>query len=266
MNLHLVIVSIVEGLTEFIPVSSTAHIIIFSKIFNIDTTSEYIKFYSLFIQSGALLAGIVLFSKKIFSDKRMLTNIILSFIPTSVIGFLLYKLFKSLLAGNMVLIVTTLIVGGAVLIFLEKFFLKRIADTSGLADIKDVGRDSITSRDAVIIGIAQALAIVPGVSRSGATIAAGIFMGIKKSVIIEYTFILAIPTIAAAVAFDTYKSFDVIYSLNSYNELVIGFLVSFASAFILLNFFKNRLGRISLTMFGWYRIIVAVLIFLIFVY
>lgn len=265
MNLYLLIVSIVEGLTEFIPVSSTAHIIIFSKLFNIDTTSEYIKFYSLFIQSGALLAGIILFSKRVITDRKMVVNVIASFIPTSILGFVLYKLFKSLLAGNMVLIISTLAIGGLILIFIEKLFLKKRALAQGLSSINEVGRGEITIKEAFIIGLAQSVAIIPGVSRSGATIVAGIFMGIKKSVVIEYTFILAIPTIAAAVMYDVYKTREVIYSLNSYSELALGFIVSFVSAFVLLKIFKKHLGSISLTMFGWYRIVIAVLIFVIFV-
>ena len=260
MNFHLIIVSIVEGITEFIPVSSTAHIILFSKILSIDTADQYIKFYSLFIQAGALLAGVILFSKKIFSDKKIFINICASFIPTAVVGLLLYKLFKALLEGNMTLIAVVLAVGGLVLIYLEKIFMKNMAVSQGLLDINEVGRSEITIKDAVIIGLAQAAAIVPGVSRSGATIVAGLLRGIKKAVIVEYTFILAIPTIAAAVLYDLYKSREVISSLSSYSELVIGFVVAFVTAFIVLLLFKNRLGKISLTMFGWYRIVVAIII------
>jgi undecaprenyl-diphosphatase len=264
MNLDLIIVSIVEGITEFIPVSSTAHIILFSKIFSIDTTDQYIKFYSLFIQAGALLAGIVLFYKKIFTDKKIIINICASFIPTAIIGFVLYKLFKSLLDGNMVLIAIVLILGGCVLIYLEKLYMKKSMLSHGLTDLNEVGRDEITIKEAVVIGLAQATAIIPGVSRSGATIVAGILMGIKKSVIVEYTFILAIPTIAVATLYDLYKSRDLIYSLNSYNELFVGFVVSFLSAFVVLFIFKKSLRRISLSMFGWYRIVIAIIILIYF--
>jgi len=265
MNLDLIIVSIVEGITEFIPVSSTAHIILFSKILSIDTTSQYIKFYSLFIQAGALLAGILLFSKRIFTDKKVFRNVCISFVPTAVLGFLLYKMFKILLEGNMILISIVLILGGVILIYLEKVFLKKRSVTQGVTDINEIGRTEIGDKDAFYIGLAQAIAIVPGVSRSGATIATGIFMGIKKSVIVEYTFILAIPTIAAAVLYDVYKSREVLYAINNYNDLIAGFIVSFASAFVVLYLFKRMISRISLTMFGWYRIILAIIILFIFI-
>lgn len=254
MNLHLFFVSLVEGITEFLPVSSTAHIIVASKLFGIDTVDSYIKFYMLFIQMGALLAGIILFSKKVLTDKKIFINVCISFIPTAIIGFVLYKLFKTLLEGNMALIALMLLTGGIVFIYLEKVFVKKIVE-----------KDEISKRDAFIIGVAQALAIVPGVSRSGITIIAGMFSGIKKSVIIEYSFLLALPTVGAAVLYDAYKSRDLLSQITSYSELFYGFAASFVTAFIVLYFLKKYLGRISLTGFGWYRIALAIIIFFVFV-
>ena len=249
MNTYLIIVSLIEGITEFLPISSTAHLILFSKFSGVDLTDAYVKFYLLFIQLGALLAGVILFSKKIFTDKDMFTNIVISFIPSAVFGFIFYKLFKKLLEGNLYLLVSMLILGGILFIYLEKVFVKNIVE-----------RDMMTKSDAILVGLAQAVAIIPGVSRSGATIIAGMFRGIKKAVIVEYTFILALPTLGAAVVYDAYKNREMLSSITTYQELIFGFVLAFVVAFITLSLLKKYLPRISLTAFGWYRIVLGVFV------
>ncbi len=251
MNIYLAAISLLEGITEFLPISSTAHLILFSKFSGIDLSDAYIKFYLLFIQFGALLAGIILFSKKIFTDKKMFTNIVISFIPAAGVGFVFYKLFKKLLEGNIILLASMLILGGLIFIYLEKVFVKNIVE-----------RDVMTKKDALIVGLAQAVAIIPGVSRSGATIIAGMFGGIKKAIIVEYTFILALPTLGAAVLYDTYKSRVMLASITSYQELVFGFLLAFVAGFLTLSILKKYLPQISLTVFGWYRIVLGVFVLL----
>jgi undecaprenyl-diphosphatase len=254
MNIYLILISILEGFTEFLPISSTAHLIIFSKLFAIDLTSDYIKFYLLFIQLGALLAGASLFARKIFTDKKLFTNIIVSFIPSAVLGFIFYKMFKKLLEGNILLMSIMLIIGGLMFIYIEKVFLKKDKNIRKQ-------KDTLTIKDAFIVGLAQAVAIIPGVSRSGATIIAGVFRNIKKSVIIEYTFILALPTLGAAVLYDAYKSKEIFSMIYNYNELIIGFVLAFVSGYVTLFILRKYLTRISLTFFGWYRIVLAVIIF-----
>lgn len=251
MNIHLALVSLLEGITEFLPISSTAHLILFSKFSGLDLSDAYIKFYLLFIQFGALLAGIILFSKKLFTNKELFTNIVISFIPSAILGFIFYKLFKHLLEGNIPLLVAMLVLGGVVFIYLEKIYTKKVVE-----------RDVMTKKDALIVGLAQAVAIIPGVSRSGATIIAGMFGGIKKAVIIEYTFILALPTLGAAVLYDAYKSRDTLSAIVSYQELMFGFVIAFVSGFITLSLLKKYLPRISLTAFGWYRIVLGVFVLL----
>ena len=255
MNIHLLLISILEGLTEFLPISSTAHLIIFSKFTQVDLTDMYIKFYLLFIQLGALLAGASLFAKKIFTDKKLFTNIIVSFIPSAVVGFIFYKMFKHLLEGNILLMAIMLILGGIIFIYIEKVFLKKV-------DIVQKQKDTLTTKDAFIVGLAQAVAIIPGVSRSGATIIAGVFRNIKKSVIIEYTFILALPTLGAAVLYDAYKSREIFSMLYNYNEMIVGFVLAFISGYITLFVLRKYLTRISLSFFGWYRIVLAIVILL----
>lgn len=261
MDAYLIALSILEGLTEFLPISSTAHLIIASKLFAADLTDAYIKFYLLFIQLGALGAGVFIFAKRILTDKKLFINICVSFVPTAAIGFVLYKLFKKLLEGDMLVLALALGIGGIIFIYLEKVFMHK----GGVKDLQDFGKSEMTKMDAFIVGIAQAVAIIPGVSRSGATIVAGILRGIKKDVIIEYTFILALPTLGTAVLYDAYKSREMLGSVNSYGDLFIGFAVAFVVAGITLFLLKKYLSRISLTFFGWYRIVLAFAVLLFFV-
>jgi undecaprenyl-diphosphatase len=261
MDTHLIALSVLEGLTEFLPISSTAHLIIAAKLWAVDLTDAYVKFYLLFIQLGALLAGVFLFAQKILTDRNLFINICISFIPSAVVGFLAYKMFKYLLEGNMLLLASMLFIGGVIFIYLEKVFMKR----GGIEDVRDFGKREITKTDAFIVGLAQAVAIIPGVSRSGATIVAGILRGIKREVIFEYTFILALPTLGAAVLYDAYKSRAMLSDINSYQDLIIGFMMALVVASITLYILKKYLPIISLTFFGWYRIILALLVLLIFV-
>lgn len=249
--MDLILISILEGVTEFLPISSTAHLIILSKILSIDLTLPYVKFYLLAIQMGALLAGVFLFSKIILSDKKIISNIAISFIPSAIIGFILYKTFKVLLEGNIPLLALMLLLGGVVFIYLEKYVIK---------DVESFGKSDMTKTDAFIVGLAQAIAIIPGVSRSGATIVAGILRGIKKEVIIEYTFLLALPTLGTAVAYDTYKSLNLLSGLENFSGLFIGVFISFATALATLYFLKKHLKTISLSAFGVYRIIISLII------
>ncbi len=255
MDLHLLLISVLEGVTEFLPVSSTAHLLIFSKLLRVDLTDSYIKFYLLVIQLGALLAGVFFFAKKILTDRKLLINICVSFIPSAIIGFALYKAFKKLLEGNFLLLSIMLFIGGVLFIYLEKVFMKKNS-------IDEIGKNELDIMDAVIVGTAQALAIIPGVSRSGATIIAGIFRGIKKPVIIEYTFILALPTLGSAVLYDAYKSRELFSLINSYSEILLGVFVAFLTAVATLYLMKKWLPRISLTGFGVYRIALSILVFL----
>lgn len=261
MNIDLFLVSIIEGLTEFLPISSTAHLIIVSKLSSLDLTDAYVKFYLLFIQLGALGASIVLFAKKICSDKNLFINICISFLPSAAVGFVFYKLFKKLLEGNMLILALALGLGGVIFIYLEKIFMRR----NGVRDLRDFGKSHITKTDAFIIGLAQAVAIIPGVSRSGITIIAGILRGIKKEVIIEYTFLLALPTLGAAVLYDAYKSRAMLGTIHSYSEVLLGFLLSFVVSVITLYLLKKYLSKLSLTYFGWYRILLALAVFIYFV-
>lgn len=258
MNLHLLLLAIIEGATEFLPVSSTAHLIIASHLLTIDLTSEYIKFYLLFIQFGALLAGTIMYFGKIVTNRQLFINLFLSFLPSAVVGFAFYKLFKHLLEGNFALMSFMLFIGGVIFMYLEKFYIPKLQLTVG------EGRDELTTSEALCVGLAQAVAIVPGVSRSGATIVVGVLLGIKKSAILEYTFMLALPTLGAAVIYDAYKS-RAFLLWSSIGELFIGASVALVSAMLTLWLVRRYLPRLSLWWFGIYRLALAALI-IIFLY
>lgn len=256
MNPDFIFISLLEGLTEFLPISSTAHLIIASKFLSVNLADPYIKFYLLIIQFGALLAGLFFFAKKILTDKDLFINVLISFLPSAAIGFVLYKTFKKLLEGNVPILAAALLLGGIILVYLERVFMRK----GGLNNSEDFGRSGMSKMDAFVVGLAQAAAIVPGVSRSGATIVAGILRGVKKSVIIEYTFILALPTLGAAVLYDAYKSREMLSNINSYGELIFGCLIAFLAAAVTLYFMKKYLLKISLAGFGWYRIILSLVV------
>lgn len=256
MNLDLLLISVIEGVTEFLPISSTGHLILASKVLEINLAAPYIKFYLLVIQFGALLAGLLFFTQKILTNKKLFLNIIISFLPSAALGFAFYKAFKHLLEGNILLLAAMLLVGGIIFIWLEKVFMRR----GGLVNLEEFGKQDISKTDALVVGLAQAVAIVPGVSRSGATIIAGILRGIKKSVIIEYTFLLALPTLGAAVLYDAYQSRTMLSSLVSYNELITGCVVALIAATVTLYFLRKYLRKLSLTVFGWYRIALAIMV------
>ncbi|MBM3261506.1 undecaprenyl-diphosphate phosphatase [Candidatus Kaiserbacteria bacterium] len=259
MSFSYFILAILEGLTEYLPISSTAHLILAGKILAVDLADPYVKFYLLFIQLGALCAGVALFAKRILTDRSMIANLIASFIPTAILGYAFYSSFKHLLEGNFLLMAIVLALGGVMFIYLEKSLISRRA-TAGSA-----GKNALSVKDAVIVGITQALAIVPGVSRSGITIVTGILLGISKAAIVEYTFLLALPTLGAAVVYDAYKSRDALLALSSYSDLIAGFAVAAVVGFVTLWFLRKYLPRMSLAHFGWYRIALAAIIVSIFV-
>lgn len=266
-----IIMGIVEGFTEFLPISSTAHLILTGKILAIDA-AEFLKTYSISIQLGAILAVTLLYWKKILSSKDLILKIATAFIPTSIFGLALYKLVKNYLMESLSLIAATLFVGGVFLIIFEKLYQKKNKEKME-KDIKKEEEnrlektEELTYKQAFIIGVSQTIAMVPGVSRSAATIVSGLWLGLKRKTIVEFSFLLAIPTMAAATFLDLYKSQDVILSLSSHDILVwvVGFLLSFVTALIGVKFLLRFIQKNNFVSFGWYRIVVglAIALFLI---
>lgn len=240
---------IIEGFTEFLPISSTAHLLIGSRLLGLDLGDEFLKTFIIAIQLGAILAVATFFIKKVYGNRALLRPILAAFIPTAIFGFVFYKLIKGYLLENIWIPVIALFLGGIVLILFDRYFKNktpRIMETS-----------SITLRDAAIIGCSQALAIIPGVSRSGATIVAGLLLGIEKTVIVEFSFLLALPTMLAAVGYDVLKNIETVSTFQNFPLLAVGFLTAFLSALLAMRFLIQFVKDHSFTMFGVYRIIFA---------
>ncbi len=244
------ILGLVEGITEFLPISSTAHLIISSKLLNIPQT-EFQKFFEVFIQSGAILAVVFIYWKIIIKNKSLLINIILSFIPTAVVGLLLHKVIKGVFFESFTLIAASLFVIGLFFIIFEYLLKKKIVKT----DKKII---QMTIVQALLIGVGQSLAVVPGVSRAGAVILTMMILGFNREESALYSFVLAVPTLLAASLLDFIKTDpQLIFTGNNPLFLFIGLITSFFSALIAIKWFVSFLQKNSLSGFGVYRIVLA---------
>lgn len=245
-----VIFGIVEGITEFLPISSTAHLD-FTRFFLSLPSTEFIKSFEIAIQLGAILAVVFLYWNKI--SRKYIKNILIAFIPTGIIGFLLYKIIKSFLIGNTLLASMMLIVGGIVIIFFEKKF-----------HFKDNQKDDIEEfsiKELIILGLTQALAVVPGVSRSGAVIIAGRSINLSARSIAEFSFLLAVPTMLTATSYDLLKN-GFVFSADNWVSLSIGFTVSFVVALFVVKWLIGYVKKHSFEIFGWYRILIGIIMIL----
>ncbi len=244
------ILGIVEGLTEFLPVSSTGHLVLTSTLLSIPTT-EFLKSFEIAIQLGAMCAVVALYFKSFF-DIEIVKRIIVAFLPTAVVGFTVYPFIKSVLLGNPLVVVISLAVGGALLILFELLHRER---EDAAVSVRD-----FSYMQSALIGVAQAVAVIPGVSRSAATILGGLSLGISRATIVEFSFLLAVPTIGAATALDLLKSYS-LFTPADIGPLFLGFVVSFAVAFLSIRFLLAFVRNRSFIIFGVYRIVVAALFF-----
>ncbi|MFA5770230.1 MAG: undecaprenyl-diphosphate phosphatase [Patescibacteria group bacterium] len=252
MNLlNALILGLVEGITEFLPISSTAHLIISSKLLNIPAT-EFQKFFEVFIQSGAILAVVFIYWKTILKNRTLMINVILSFIPTAVVGLLLHKVIKNVFFESFTLIATSLFIIGLFFIVFEFLLKKKIVK----ADKKII---QMTIIQALLIGVGQSFAVVPGVSRAGAVILTMMIMGFNRKESALYSFVLAVPTLLAASAFDFLKTDpQLIFTGSNPLFLLMGLITSFFSALIAIKWFIKFLQKNSLSYFGVYRIGLAI--------
>lgn len=249
---HGLILGIVEGIAEFLPISSTGHLILASDIFKIPQT-EFVKSFEIIIQLGAILAVVFLYFKRVISNKEIWTRIISAFIPTAVIGFILYKFIKHYLLGNTYVTLYSLLIGGIALILLELIYKEK---EHHLDKIEDV-----SLRTSFLIGLFQGISVIPGVSRSAATIIGGLFLGLKRKTAAEFSFLLAIPTMIAASSLDLVKT-DFKFSSSELTVLLIGFITSFMVAVFAIKFLLNYIQKHNFIPFGVYRIIAAILFWL----
>jgi len=255
MNIiNAIILGIVEGVTEFLPISSTAHLIITSKLLNI-FQSDFVKFFEVFIQSGAILAVLVLYFQYILKNKNVIRNIIFSFIPTAVIGFGLYKIIKGIFFESFVFISLALFGVGLIFIIIEVLIKKKII-------IQKKSLKHIDDKTAFIIGLIQSIAVIPGVSRSGIVMVGMMALGYKREEAAVYSFLLAVPTIGAASLLDLFKMKSMLFSsLNLLPILIVGFVTSFFIAYVVMKWFIGYLQKNTLISFGIYRIILGILLF-----
>lgn len=252
---HAIILGLVEGVTEFLPISSTGHMVVASSLLGIGENS-FVKSFEIIIQLGAIAAAIVFYAKRLLVDRELMQKVIFAFIPTATIGYLFYKILKEYLLGNVLIVLVSLFIGGIILIAVEVYL------RNTRAALIETDKE-ISYMDALTIGCVQALAIIPGVSRSGATIVGGLLLGISREKIVEFSFMLAIPTMLAASALDILKNYQIILAGNL-TTLSIGFITAFISALVVIRLFIAFISRFSFVWFGVYRIILAMVIYLFF--
>lgn len=245
-----VILGFVEGVTEFLPISSTGHLILTGHLLGIPVT-DFFKTYEVAIQLGAIAAVAILYWRS-FLDIGILKRLVAAFIPTAVIGLVLYKFIKDFLFENMEVLLASFVIGGLILIALELFH-KEKADAH--KSVKD-----ITYFQAFLIGLAQSIAIIPGVSRSGASIIGGLLVGVSRVAIVEFSFLLAVPTIAAATGYDLLKN-SYSFTMDEFWLLAIGFVTSFMVAMVVIRVFLDFIRRYTFIPFGIYRILLALAFF-----
>lgn len=252
---HAIILGIVEGLTEFLPVSSTFHLIFAAKILGLQQTN-FLKLFEVVIQTGAVLSVLFLYMKTIMEDHELVKKTIVAFIPTAIVGFLLQKVIQDVFFESPMLMIGAFLVVGIIFIVYE-FLLKKgkVELTRSLA--------SFTYSEALVVGAMQACAVLPGVSRAGAVILAMMFLKFKRSEAARFSFLLALPTILAAGGLDLIKMrHDLLSSAGNIPLLLVGTVVSFIVAYVVVKWFIKYLQTHSLSGFGWYRIAAGVLLFI----
>ncbi len=253
---EIIILGIVEGITEFLPISSTFHLIWTSNLLGIVQT-DFVKLFLVVIQAGAILAVVLLYWKDFFTNRAMMMNIVATFFPTALIGFGLYKIIKGLFFESTGFTTIVFILVGILFLIVEQLIEKKKLQPN--KELK-----SLTIKDALLIGLIQALAVVPGVSRSGSVIVGMLFMKFKREEAAKYSFLVSVPTIFAASLFDLYEMQDVLTSSNNaIPTLIIGSIVAFISAYIGVKWLIGYLQKNSLALFGWYRIVVGIILLLI---
>lgn len=251
-SLDAIILGIVEGLTEFLPISSTGHLVLTSHLLGLPET-DFLKSFEVVIQLGAILAVVTLYWRKLLFDRELMQRIAVALLPALGVGFLFYATIRSLLESQLT-VVAALFVGGVVLILFERY-RKEPANPTTV--------ETLSYRQAFLIGLGQALSVVPGVSRAGATIVGGLLTGLSRPAAVEFSFLLGVPTMIAATTLDIVKN-HAAFSLADIQSLALGFLVSFLVAIIAIKFLLRYVETHSFIAFGVYRIVIAALFAVIF--
>ena len=243
--LKAIIISVVEGITEFLPISSTGHMIITQKLLGVDA-SQFVKVFTVNIQFGAILSVIVLYWKKFFQSLDFYFKLFVAFLPAAVFGLLFNKVIEEML-GSVVIVAFSLVLGGIVLVFVDNWFRNPSED------------QAISYPKALKIGFFQVLAMIPGVSRSAATIIGGMTQKLTRKNAAEFSFFLAVPTMFAASAFELLKTYHTIDRSNL-GILALGNIIAFLVALLAIKGFIAFLTKYGFKWFGYYRIAVGLII------
>ena len=250
--IHAITLGIVEGLSEFLPISSTGHLILASALMNLEQTEAH-KVFEVTIQLGAMLAVLFIYRDRIATNVELLKKISFAFLPTALLGYLLYKVVKTFFHPSLVSYM--LIAGGVAFIVIELWMKKHAPTVDGV--------EGVSYRKAFLIGLVQSLSMIPGVSRSGATIMGGLLVGMSRKDAAEFSFLLALPTMLAATLYDIYKNYTV-FELGDWQNIVVGFVTSFVFAVIGIKALLKFITSHTFIPFGIYRIVVGVLFLLFF--
>lgn len=245
-TIEVIVLAIIEGLTEFLPVSSTGHMILASSIMGI-ASDDFVKLLTIAIQFGAILSVLVLYYKKFLQSFEFYLRLFIAFIPAAVLGFLLNDYIDAMLESALIVAIS-LVLGGVVLLFVDNWF-------------KSQSEKTVDRKQAFVIGCFQVLAMIPGVSRSAATIVGGLAQGLNRIKAAEFSFFLAVPTMLAATGYKmlTFHQ-DIGFKSEHVQPLLIGNLVAFVVALIAIKAFIGYLTSNGFRLFGWYRIVLGSII------
>ncbi len=252
--LHAVILGVVEGITEFLPISSTGHLVLTSHLLGI-SADEFVKSFEIAIQLGAIGAVVYLYGDRLVFNKKILSRVVTAFLPTAVIGLAFYPLIKNVFLESMGTILFSLLIGGAALIVFEWWYGERGGSMEEISELP--------YRSAFLIGCFQSIALIPGVSRAASTIVGGLLLGMHRKTIVEFSFMLAVPTMLAATALDIVKN-GAAFSGYEILLLLVGCVVSFAVAIVVIKFLIRFVQDHTFVWFGVYRIALALIGLLIF--
>lgn len=250
---QVILLGLIEGLTEYLPVSSTAHLLLTEKLLGVSSSG---RTFEVLIQLGAILALLSVYFGKLWHlaralphdprTQRFVLGILVAFLPAAVIGAGLHKFIKEFLFESPIIICVSLILGGIVLLFVDRARLQ-----PQYTDVMDV-----PPLTAFKIGLCQCLAMIPGVSRSGSTIVSAMLLGADKRTAAEFSFFLAMPTMAGAFAYDLYKNWSVL-SVDDVTSIALGFVAAFVTGLIVVRYALDFIAARGLSFFGWWRLIVG---------
>ena len=241
------ILGIVQGISEFLPISSTGHLILASHLMGLQHT-EFLKSFEIAIQAGTILSVVALYWRSLMVDFEVIKRLAVAFLPTGLLGLTLYRLIKGYLLGSETVVLCSLLIGGILIIAFERWYRE---GENATGEIR-----AMSYKNALIVGLFQSVAMIPGVSRSAATILGGLLLGLKRKTIVEFTFLLAVPTMLAATGYDLIKSGSQ-FSLDQVQYLLIGFVTAFVVALLSIKFLLRFIKTHTFVPFGIYRIVLV---------